>query len=964
MQKNFFDILMASPGRRIRTKSNESDKKPLDVRYNKWDSALRIYCKDPESHPDIVIFHDELCVAIRDKYPKARHHYLVMPRRFIDFLTDLRSEDVGLIRHLQEIGKMIIRKIIEHPEHEFRMGFHAVASMKQVHMHLISQDMCSPSLKNKIHWNSFTTDFFRNVDDVIHELKENGSLQFDRSYYESLLKRPLKCHRCDEMPANIPALKRHLECHESNRCLRGLAHDLSQLWNNPQDADVEFIVGGKNAGVQGDEICTFYAHRVILRCRSDYFNKAFSREWGRDNNGKLVFEKPNISPEAFSLVLRFIYTGWVDLSIASESDCWTWEKEEVRPRWKDEIDLEPEHTLVGKTLVDVLVAADEMLVHDLTDIVQRRLISQHTTYIENNAASLLLLSDRHSFNILKQYCIEIVCKDPYPTFFSEAIAEFDADLLLHFLRSNELRMKEADVWDAVLDWALRRCGLELDKAASAASDWPTDNLVAIRACLEPLLPHIRFFQMTPSDYAKRVKRLKIVPPKVEREILRYYNEKNYIPTLYHPYFFLASRETHHFSSRIITEKHRLLIDNWILGFNDTVYSFDSSFDPLSELDEPWRPHTDRKSQNTTAVTSTTPLPFCGKKFDWQILFRASQHGRDSRSFHRHCDNQGATIVILRVRGTGEILGGYNPDSWKAIGGGRFMPAQESFLFSFCASEDSPPEVASVSTRINSQETNGAIPAAVRLNSGKTRALNSGTYAASSSRTDYDEKVDRHSSSHKSFSKSDFYPAIKDKRNRLGNEEVSYLRNEPSYEELYSVHEGLAEKSEPCVGNQLSTSDCTSVSASAASACCRSVRHFKERTPVLVTDLSTKLENRTKTNEDNASDLQTDSDMFSDLENYFQHESATSVGHAPDRPTLHRLKPLHSLYAIYNSAHCGPVFGGGHDLYVGSPFDEPCSFARCYAYEGPLRNSTSDFAIDEMEVWRVSLLGKEAKKSMT
>lgn len=29
-----------------------------------------------------------------------------------------------------------------------------------VHLHVISQDFDSPSLKNKKHWNSFTTDYF------------------------------------------------------------------------------------------------------------------------------------------------------------------------------------------------------------------------------------------------------------------------------------------------------------------------------------------------------------------------------------------------------------------------------------------------------------------------------------------------------------------------------------------------------------------------------------------------------------------------------------------------------------------------------------------------------------------------------------------------------------------------------------------------------------------------------------
>lgn len=35
-----------------------------------------------------------------------------------------------------------------------------IFSYSQVHLHVISQDFDSPSLKNKKHWNSFTTDYF------------------------------------------------------------------------------------------------------------------------------------------------------------------------------------------------------------------------------------------------------------------------------------------------------------------------------------------------------------------------------------------------------------------------------------------------------------------------------------------------------------------------------------------------------------------------------------------------------------------------------------------------------------------------------------------------------------------------------------------------------------------------------------------------------------------------------------
>ncbi|CAG8503985.1 13553_t:CDS:2 [Dentiscutata erythropus] len=69
-------------------------------------------------------------------------------------------------------------------------------------------------------------------------------------------------------------------------------------------------------------------------------------------------------------------------------------------------------------------------------------------------------------------------------------------------------------------------------------------------------------------------------------------------------------------------------------------------------------------------------------------------GRDSdgaefKNFHKHCDNISGTVVVLRVRATGEILGGYNPIKWKTAPR-KFgvMPTSDygvtdkAFIFSF------------------------------------------------------------------------------------------------------------------------------------------------------------------------------------------------------------------------------------------------------------------------------------------
>ncbi|CAJ0626892.1 7302_t:CDS:1 [Entrophospora sp. SA101] len=52
-----------------------------------------------------------------------------------------------------------------------------------------------------------------------------------------------------------------------------------------------------------------------------------------------------------------------------------------------------------------------------------------------------------------------------------------------------------------------------------------------------------------------------------------------------------------------------------------------------------------------------------QSINFNLLLRGSKDGFSATTFHNLCDNQGPTLVVLKVKETGEILGGYNPLSW-------------------------------------------------------------------------------------------------------------------------------------------------------------------------------------------------------------------------------------------------------------------------------------------------------------
>lgn len=179
-----------------------------------WSMGLDASMKDP----DMVVQSDELTVTIKDRYPKAQHHYLVLPRQNIKSLKHLNKDHLSLLNIMLENGRFLEEKLkAEDKSLVFRRGYHASPSMARLHMHVISQDFVSPCLKNKKHWNSFTTNFFVDAESVVSMLEVNGEVSLDKVKYEEMLTLPLQCHVCREMMPNMPKLKSHIAEHTISR---------------------------------------------------------------------------------------------------------------------------------------------------------------------------------------------------------------------------------------------------------------------------------------------------------------------------------------------------------------------------------------------------------------------------------------------------------------------------------------------------------------------------------------------------------------------------------------------------------------------------------------------------------------------------------------------------------------------------------------------------------------------------
>ena len=94
-----------------------------------------------------------------------------------------------------------------------------------------------------------------------------------------------------------------------------LLNDLTKSLSESSFYDVEIKVGVNK------DIKIFKAHSTILEARSPYFKVALSSDWlERSDNGIILFEKENISPKIFEVLLIYFYNGTININNLSSNE--------------------------------------------------------------------------------------------------------------------------------------------------------------------------------------------------------------------------------------------------------------------------------------------------------------------------------------------------------------------------------------------------------------------------------------------------------------------------------------------------------------------------------------------------------------------------------------------------------------------------------------------------------------------
>ncbi|GBB83321.1 hypothetical protein RclHR1_10050004 [Rhizophagus clarus] len=370
----------------------------------------------------------------------------------------------------------------------------------------------------------------------------------------------------------------------------GLAQNFSQLLDDADDYNI-IIKVGENSNTK-----EFRAHSNILRARSPYFKRALSQDWVIKKNNMINFNKPNISPIVFEMIIKYMYTGILNLKEKTSSD-----------------------------ILELLVASDELLIEELVTFVQKYLIENQDEWLRNNFVKVLHTVYRlESCKNLQDYCLESICEDPEPFFNLSEFPTLETSIFLELIERETLLVDEIVLWNNLIKWGIAQTTELRGKNTTNLNHWNENDFSALMNTLHPFILHIRFFEITSKDFYYKIWPFKTLLPEmlfediVSSYLVKSQPKKNKLP---------PRNGKIPIDSIIIKPKHASILANW----------------------------TQRKDGNTKIPKD---------KYNFNLIYRGSRDGFDIDTMRSKCNGQGATILVIKVKENGVIIGGYNSLNWK------------------------------------------------------------------------------------------------------------------------------------------------------------------------------------------------------------------------------------------------------------------------------------------------------------
>ncbi|EXX69233.1 hypothetical protein RirG_097990 [Rhizophagus irregularis DAOM 197198w] len=346
--------------------------------------------------------------------------------------------------------------------------------------------------------------------------------------------------------------------------------DFEKLLTTEIGYDV-IIYAGENESMK-----ELYAHSNILCTRSQYFRTAFSNKWAEKNDGKFIFKKPNVSPEFFKVILRFIYCGKIDLT-----------------------------RLQGPEVLKLLIVVDELNIQSLISCIQNHLIKHQDEFLQRNPIEILETVYQHeSFTDLWNYYLEKICEEPKILFESDKFTSLNAPLLKLLLERDDLGLDEILIWDSLLKWGLAHN----PSISQDITKWSKEDIKIMERALHGFIPLIRFYHISSDDFIEKVYPIKkLLPKDLVDDLIKYHVSSNKkLKNDIQP----PRKSNFIYDSTLIERQHFAIFASWIdkkenshYGVRNIPYKFNLLYRASKDGDTPVMFHNKCDNKGATIVVA-------------------------------------------------------------------------------------------------------------------------------------------------------------------------------------------------------------------------------------------------------------------------------------------------------------------------------------------------------------------------
>ncbi|RHZ48318.1 hypothetical protein Glove_553g47 [Diversispora epigaea] len=294
------------------------------------------------------------------------------------------------------------------------------------------------------------------------------------------------------------------------------------------------------------------------------------------------------------------------------------------------------------------MTANQFQLEELVERLQTFLIENHPSWLKLNFHKIYNSSFPTDFTELQNYCNDIIAKHPNLIFESNDFNTLPEAALVSIIQRDDLQLEESKIWDYVIQW-----GTAQNKTLpSNLNDWIDRDFQNLKNTLQQCLPHIRYFQISNETILEKLFPFQqLLDKTLWFNILKYSMapDKPITSTILPPRKKVTNQlpnrgYTFQITSSIISNEHVAEITSWI----------------------------DKKE--VTYDVNNNP-------YEFNLILRGSRDGFGRDVFWNLCNQKTNLVVVMKVKDTDEILGGYNPIGWNSSFVNHYSGTNDSFIFS-------------------------------------------------------------------------------------------------------------------------------------------------------------------------------------------------------------------------------------------------------------------------------------------